>query len=133
MTIVDYVMSHTDRGECNCGRCLDRGDKPDPTGHVADVFFFKVAAKSSPTKADFKSLARQHKGSYGAVDPFDGKEHSYIELGGWIGDQGVAMQFMGLGALLGLFRLMTPKMLPGLPADLMSQMAGAGMVSIQAI
>ena len=43
-SLIDYVLKHTERGECNCGQCLDRGDKPDPVGHTVDLGFFKVAA-----------------------------------------------------------------------------------------
>ena len=69
-------------------------------------------------------------GEFCSVDVFDGQEHGYMELGGWIGDQGLAMMLMGLGAVLGLWRLTTPKML-GLPNDLVMLMAGAGMITIQ--
>ena len=75
-------------------------------------------------------IADSKQGEFGDMDPFDGQEHSYIEVGGWIGDQGQALTLMGLGAVLGLWKVMTPKMLPGLPDDLMQMMAGRGMVSI---
>jgi len=107
-SLVDYVLRHTERGECNCGRCLDRGDKPDPDGHTVDLGFFKVAA-----------------------NPLDGGEHNYMQLGGWIGDQGLAMQYMGLGVLLGVFKLLSPSML-GITSDdpMFMQMIGAGFLSI---
>jgi len=61
-------------------------------------------------------------------------EHSYFELGGWIGDQGLAMQYMALGKILGLWQVMHPGMILNVndPAQkqLADQMAGAGMVSI---
>lgn len=130
ITIADYVLSHTERGECRCGKCVDRGDAPDPPGHTADVFFFPVASSGDPSADTFRALTASHGGEFASVDPFDGKEHSYIELGGWIGDQGLALRYMGLGALLGVFQLLTPKMLP-ISAELQQQMAGMGMVSIQ--
>lgn len=126
MNLTDYVLAHTDRGECRCGKCI-----PDPEGHTADVYFFPVAIRNAPSLDEFKALTAAHRGEFTECDPFDGKEHSYIELGGWIGDQGLAMQYMGLGALLGAFTLLTPKLLP-IPKELQDQMAGAGMVSIQA-
>jgi hypothetical protein len=134
MTIHDYVVAHTARGECRCGKCVDRGNRPDPEGHTADLFFFPVAAVAAPDADRFRTLTREHPGDYVSFDPFDGKEHSFIELGGWIGDQGLALQYMGLGVLLGVFALLTPKtMMPFLDEETQRTMAGAGMVSIQAV
>ena len=57
-----------------------------------------------------------------------------MELGGWIGDQGIAMQYMGLGVLLGVFNLLSPAMLGLTPDDPMfKQMLGMGMLSIQVV
>ena len=56
-------------------------------------------------------LTQKHRGEFGDCDPMDGGEHNYMELGGWIGDQGIAMQYMGLGVLLGVFNLLSPAML----------------------
>lgn len=131
--LVDYVLRHTERGECKCGQCLDRGDNPDPDGHTVDLGFFKVAAKDNPDKETFLRLTSEHLGEFGHCDPFDGSEHNYMELGGWIGDQGIAMQYMGLGVLLGIFNLLSPAML-GITSDdpMFKQMLGAGFLSIQA-
>lgn len=132
LALAEYVTRHTERGECNCGRCLDRGEAPDPTGHVADLAFFKVAATGSPTLADFRQLTSDHKGEFNEVDPFDGREHNYLELGGWLGDQGAALRYMGLGVLLGAFRLLSPKeMLPGITDEQAIQMAGMGLLAVQ--
>jgi hypothetical protein len=112
---------------------MDRGDRPDPSGHSADLMFFPVVARNAPDAETFRQLTKSHSGVFGPCDPFDGKEHGYMELGGWIGDQGLALQYMGLGALLGVFKLLTPKtVMPFLPPDLQMQMAGQGMVTIQA-
>lgn len=130
--LVDYVLKHTVRGDCQCSVCANPHDsrpKVQPNGHAADVFFFKVGLVGSPEQETLRGLVKEHAGAFGNVDPYDGKEHSYIELGGWIGDQGVAMQFMGLSNLLGLGNLMTPNMLPGLPEELKQLMAGQGLVS----
>lgn len=126
--LIDFVLSHTERGECKCGRCIDFGSQPDPVGHTADLVFFKVAKRGTPSLEDFKRLTAAQDG----CNPFDGQEHNYIELGAWIGDQGLAMLYMGLGTLLGAFRLLTPKSVLGLDGDLAMQMAGAGMVVVQA-
>lgn len=134
MTLADFVIASTERGECGCGLCIDRGDKPDPQGHSVDNGFFVVAKRGEPSVETFRALSRAHTGAFADVDPFDGNEHNYLELGGWIGDQGLALQYMALGALLGVFRLMTPKiMLPGIDDALAQQMAGMGMVAIRAV
>ncbi len=131
MKLIEYVNRHTDRGECQCGKCFDRGTHPDPTGHVADMVFFPVAAVNSPKPAQLANLIRQHKGEFNDCDPLDGNEHGFLELGGWLGDQGLALKFMGLGSLLGLFTLLTPKTM-GVPEDMAMMMAEQGLVTIQA-
>lgn len=135
----DYVSAHTTRGECQCGKCCDRGAAPDPTGHSVDTTFFKVAAtkdadQNSPTKAMFLGLTKAHHGEFAECDPLDGNEHGYIELGAWIGDQGLALQYMALGALLGVFRLMSPDtMMPSMPTDLKMRMAESGLVTVKSL
>ena len=134
MDIREYVSKHVVRGECNCGLCADRGDRPDPEGHTVSVGFFKVAATENPTAEEFKQLATQAHGEFLDCNPFDGKEHSYMELGAWIGDQGLALMFMGLGTLLGVFKILTPAIL-GLKEDdpLFQQMAGQGFITVQSV
>jgi hypothetical protein len=136
--LIDYVIQHVQRGACTCGECIDapvNAKEDQPTGHTVDLIFFKVALKDDeqegkPNKEEFLELVKQHKGEYGDVFVLDGKEHSYMELGGWIGDQGLAMMFMGLGTLLDVFTLLTPAMLPGISEDLQLKMAQAGYLSI---
>jgi hypothetical protein len=129
--LANYVISHTERGECKCGACIDVGNKPDPQRHTVDMVFFKVARVNGADADEFKRLTTEHHGHYGEVDPFDGKEHNYMELGGWIGDQGLAMQYMALGVLLGKFKLLSPAML-GMEGPAALQLAGMGLLSIQA-
>jgi hypothetical protein len=129
----DYVLYSVERGACRCGRCIDAPENPEeeqPTGHTADVYFFECALKDNPDVETFRELTAAHIGSHNECDPYDGAEHSYIELGGWLGDQGIALEYMALGTLLGDFTLITPKILP-LPKDLQDQMAGSGMVTIR--
>jgi len=128
--LATFIMNNTERGECKCGACIDVGDKPDPQGHTVDMVFFKAAKKNGATADEFKRLTAEHKGCFGDVDPFDGKEHNYMELGGWIGDQGLAMQYMALGVLLGEFNLLSPAML-GMEGPEALQLAGMGLLSIQ--
>ncbi len=63
-----------------------------------------------PMQGDFLRLSKEceKSGVFDDVLPFDGREHSYIEIGGWLGDQGAALRYMALAAHFGLARLMTP-------------------------
>lgn len=134
MQLAEYVRQHTTRGECKCGKCIDRGDKPDPTGHTVDMCFFVMSAINNPTIEEFTELTTKQAGEFCECSPFDGKEHSYLELGGWIGDQGLALQYMGLGVSLGLFNLLSPKTILGSTedADIVMRLAGLGLITIQA-
>lgn len=127
----DFVIQHTDRNACRCGQCIDFSEDKKLDGHTCNVFFFNVCLKDNPDPARFRELIEANPaGDFCELNPFDGKEHSYIEIGGWIGDQGLALQFMGLGELLGLWGVMHPGKI--MPADhpLAKEMAGAGMVSL---
>lgn len=127
MKLYEYVQEHAIRGACQCGKCFDAVANPEqhqPSDHTADLVFFKVAAKDADAPT-FKALVAEEFPHW-----LDGKEHSYLETGADIGDQGAALMAMGLGSVLGVWKLLTPAMLH-IPADLQMQMAGAGMVSIQ--
>jgi len=54
---------------------------------------------------------------------------SYIEVGGVIGDQGAAFQLFALGEVLGLWKVVTPKIL-GMDDATARQLAGSGMIMI---
>jgi len=127
--LVDYVLAHTTRCACSSLVCEHRVDESPST---TDMFFFDVAAKDNPDADEFKKLIQEHQGEFNDVNPFDGAEHNYIELGGWIGDQGIAMQFMGLGVLLNLWKVMHPVNMLKLERNnpLAQQLAGVGMVSL---
>lgn len=88
---------------------------------------------NGPTADGLRAAINGHHGEFCEVDPFDGEEHGYLELGGWIGDQGHALALMGLGKLLGLWELHTPRTVLGdeIPDDLVMKMAGAGLVTIK--
>jgi hypothetical protein len=142
--LIEYVQSHTDRSACHCGKCID-AEKPVEKRqwdvvelvappHTVNMFFFEVSAVDNPTAEEFVRLTNEHKGVFCEATPLDGGEHSYLELGGWIGDQGLAMQYMALGKMLGLWQVMHPGMILNvndpdqkLFAD---QLAAEGMVSI---
>ena len=134
---MQFVIDHTIRGECQCGRCLDAGSRPDPTDHVVDMVFFKVGRAGDwsdmPALVEqFRALTESHQGVFVSCDPFFFGERDYMTLGAWIGDQGLALQYMALGVLLGVFALTTPYTLLRLNHGdkLALRMAEAGMVIV---
>ena len=138
----EYVQRHTVRGECQCGKCMISKGSDTPVATCdrrVDMIFFEVGVAGQPDRETFERLSREAKdGAFASVNPFDGAEHNYMELGAWIGDQGLAMQYMALGVQLGCFQLLSPKtMLPkamlDLDPSLPMMMAGNGFLSIQAI
>lgn len=145
MNLHEYVRNHTERSSCrcgSCGKCIDAPPGPERTveigkmlaNHTVNMYFFDVSSRNNPTPEEFVALTQSHQGEFADVNPLDGKEHSYIELGGWIGDQGLAIQYMALGQLLGLWQTMTPAAILDVndpeQKSLADQMAGMGMVSI---
>lgn len=139
--LAKYVIDHCVRGVCTCGKCVDAPAKKfQPDGHTVDVQFFKVILKNSRLtdvdkevmKNNFIKLIKNHKGIYDEIDLFDGNEHNFVEIGGWIGSQGVALELMGMGELLGLWKVATPNRLaPDFSAETRSMLAGAGYISIK--
>lgn len=130
-----FIFDNVERGACRCGRCVDAPDNPEaeqPKGHTVDVYFFNVALRpgSHATAEEFRRLIEEHDGSHVQCNPLDGRDHSFIELGAWIGDQGAALMFIGLGELLGLWRAVTPNMVPGLSKERRDALAGGGWVSL---
>ena len=123
--------------------CTDVNDPASVGDVVADMHFLKVKLRRhyepgwtkpfEATPESFKQMMKAHEGAFvDHLDLLDGKEHSYIEVGGWIGDQGDAMRFMGMGVLLGLFDLLTPQTMLGdhIPKEMKDELAGRGMVCI---
>ena len=132
----EFIVAHTVRGDCQCGKCFDVPEHSEqPKGHTANLVFFKVAMTGAPDAERLKTLVKESvEGSFNRVNIFDGQEHSYLELGSWIGDQGYALRLMGLGNLLGLWQLLTPITMLKLEETnpLCQQMASMGLISIQA-
>ncbi len=100
-----------------------------------DLVFMKVSAVPDVSLRELQQLIGTHEGVFAPVDVFDGAEHGYIELGGWLGSQELALRFMGLGVSLGLFQLLSPRMVLGenVDSEMELKMAGMGMVTIQAL
>jgi hypothetical protein len=93
-----------------------------------------VARKGELDAQEFKRLTEAHRGELADCNPFDGKEHGYIELGAWIGDQGAALLYMALGSLLGVFELLTPRtMLPDIDSETAMDLAGKGLVTVKRV
>lgn len=122
MKLHEYVMN-------NAIRCA-----PDGPG-ATDVIFFGVRKAPGATAEALKAAMASHTGEFCVVDPLDGKEHNFLELGAWIGDQGAALDLIGLGAALGMWELLTPKTVMGdmFPHDLAMKLAGLGMVAMRAV
>ena len=116
-SLVAYVLKHT--------RIKAHGK--------IDVHFFKVDLVNNPDIEEFKKFITAHVGDFNEVDVFDRKEHGYMELGGWIGDKGIALRFMALGSDLGMWQLSTPESAFGgvLPEAFLEEFAGAGFITIQ--
>ena len=111
-------------------------DAPELDAAEADLVFFRIKARDNPDGNQLRALLKAHadRGPFATVDVLDGQEHSYLELGAWLGSQGTALRLMGLGQLLGLWQLLTPKNMlgPAAPDDLVKELAGAGYVTVVA-
>ena len=121
--LVDFVTRYT--------KMVSPEDEA-PTDRCADVVFFKVLLQWQPDPEILRRLILENpNGAFCEMNLLEGSEYSYIQVGGWIGDQGLALRLIGMGKLLGLWDLMTPKMILGPESnDLIQQMAGLGYISI---
>lgn len=117
--LAEYVVKH-----------VEQTNEPAADGLI-DLMFFRCRIQGEPDKATFLELTKAHKGHHNEVNPVDGVEHGYIELGGWLGDQGLAMCYMALGSHLGCFKLMTPNsVMPFLDEATRNMLAGQGMITV---
>jgi len=140
--LVEHIRKYSVRGACRCGECIDapsNSKECQPTGHTVSLEYFEVALDSNlleqdkeAVKLELIELVKSHKGEFCDIDLFDGNEYDYMQIGGWIGDQGIAMQLMGMGKLLGIWELYTPSTLfPHFLDDVKLSMAGMGMITIK--
>ncbi len=99
-------------------------------GDDINLTFFGVRKIGEPPIEKFKNLAEPIKAM---LDKRNG-EVSYIELGPVFDSQGTALQTMGLGHLLGEWKVLSPDTVTGfLPAEVKKHLAGMGMVTIKNI
>jgi len=129
MDLAEFVLKHAERGNCTCGRCIDAPANPkQPGGHTINLSFFKVAAKENPDKDEMLDLVKKEFPQW-----LNGAEHSYLEVGGDMGDQGLAIMTIGLGHLLGIWECLCPEtIMPFLPPKMKQQMAERGLVCLRA-
>lgn len=92
--IAGYVLDHTARDEARW-----HGLPADERGP------FLVSALHSPRRDALLRLARLQCERIPGCDPFDGHEHGLDEVARWIGNRALAVRFVGLGVILGLFEL----------------------------
>lgn len=97
------------------------------------MIFFGIKKSQNANKENLIELIKKSKGVFSQVDLLDKNEHNYLEIGGWIGDQGLALKLMGLGACLNLWYLLTPRSVLGSMCDeaLANRLAGAGLITIK--
>jgi hypothetical protein len=111
-------------------------DKP-VEGSISVVFFhvgFPEELNANTVRPFLEGFLKGSvEGEFNSVTFFDGNEHSYTEIGAWIGDQGLALRLMALGAKLGLWKLLTPRVVLGkdIPDELEKRAAGAGYITIK--
>lgn len=139
--LIKYIVDNCIRGVCTCGKCTDTSAKKlQSDGHTVDVQFFKVALKNSGLtdkdkeiiKNNIIQLIKNHKGIYSDIDIFDGNEHNFVEIGRWIGNQGIALELMAMGELLGLWEVATPNRLASdFSEETRNMLAEAGYISIK--
>ena len=121
--INSYVRQHTSRGECQCGRCVDKMPDRDAPPHSVNVHFFWVSSINDPDKYFLRTLLSEHYPDRERLR----KGPGYIELGGVLGDQSIALRLIGLGGILGLWEVVTPASL-GITGDAAKDLAGKGFV-----
>jgi hypothetical protein len=126
----EYVLHHTVRLPMDAAPDVRRQFR-----EVVDVEFFLVGVGSDADASCLQDLVQASENGFAHdMNPFDGNLHSYLEVGGWIGDQGLALHFMGLAHALKLAEI--PSLggeIAGveLPSQVKSEMLRAGALCIQ--
>lgn len=95
--IAGYVLDHTSRDEGRWRRL--------PADRRGPYF---VSAIHGPRRDEFLRLLRRHREESPGRNPLDGREHALGEMVRWIGIAPLAIRFVGLGVILGVFELASP-------------------------
>jgi hypothetical protein len=95
--IAGYVYDHT--------RCDARRWRRVEAGLRGPYF---VSAVNGPRRDEFLKFVRLHIEKKPGCDPLDGQVHGLEELTRWIGIRELALRFIGLGVILGVFQLAKP-------------------------
>jgi hypothetical protein len=95
--IAGYVLDHTCRDEVRWRRL--------PAGERGP---YLVSALHGPRRDEFLRLVRRHREISTGYNPLDGREHGLGEVTRWLGIAPLAIRFVGLGVILGVFELTSP-------------------------
>lgn len=100
---------------------------PSPELPSIDVGFFHVVVNGAREDA-FIRLTTEHQSDV-KIDPLENQMLSYIDIGAWIGDQGLALQWMAIAKHFGLVDLHTPRSIfPDLSDEENQTMCGKGLI-----
>lgn len=100
---------------------------------TADVHFLHVGLAEGASKQEFVAAleaARGSVGEFGGSPPDLPSGPSYIEVGGWLGSQQLALEFAGLCELHGVGNVITPSSIGIADPEVADRMAGMGMVFV---
>lgn len=131
MTLGQFVQENAIRGACQCGECVDAPENPaehQPSGHTVNLTFFEVAAKDPTKGPEMLTIVQDEFPEW-----LDGSDHSYLQVGGDLGDQGLGLMCIGLGDVLGIWKAFSPDIMFkdfGLDTETKMKMAGNGFVSL---
>lgn len=141
--LLNYLNTHSIKGPCACANSAPTHphstaphEQSGPT--KVDLVFFTVACNPDdpPDAATLRNLIVANAANSDLpLDLLDGAEHDFFYISKWLGDQVAALLLMGLGTLLGLWTLRTPKNLAPnrqMPRQLEISLAESGYLTIQA-
>lgn len=94
---------------------------------IVDMIFVDVAVDTAKAESRRSELV-EVLSEYPEMDRLT-QGPSYIEIGADIGDQGLALQLMAVGSVLGFWQVMSGLTL-GMDRDMARQMAGVGLLNI---
>ena len=95
--IEGFLLDHAVLSEGRWHRC--------PEGSRGPYF---VSARCAPQNSRFLELIRRKVKDSPGCNPLDGREHSIVEIARWMAGEYFALQFVGMGVMLGIFELSGP-------------------------